>query len=242
MVKKYLKGNMLNMNYTYPLVLERYLKLLALTGKLLLIVAIMFFIVYQQPSSETVAPLINEQCDPQSINSVSVSRGNCEIRDTKSKDDHNKQSLLLELYGETILRKKNKDEIPAFIITFFDSLSAGKFELANPGERWRIGDIMDFAVRKVYDPNKKVVVDMISSERKDLPSHQLLYFGIGKNMALLSYYSGGIRIVQHIAMIKFRNNKIVDFWKGSYLDISVTTENEIKKCIGKKRTRNKGNC
>lgn len=223
---------------------ERYTKMASVIIKLTFIFLIMSFMVYNKPTAETIDPVASEQCEKQSTNSLSVSKGRCQIDEAVSKDDRNKQTLLLNLYNETLVRKKNKTEIPSFIITFFEGLSVDKkFELANPGEPWRIGDIMDFVVTKVYDPKKKETVNIISPGRKDLPGQQLVYFGMGKNMALFSYYTGGLRITQHVAMIKFKTDKVIDFWSGSYLDLSVTTQHEILNCIGKKRTIGKNeNC
>lgn len=224
--------------------IERYAKSITFFAKLSIVLLIMSFMVYHKPMTNTMYPPLNEECEQKTTNSLSVSKGQCTIDDAISKDDRNKQTLLLNLYDETLVRKKNKTEIPPFIIAFFDSLSVDKkFDLANPGEPWRIGDIMDFTVTKVYDSKKKETVNIVSPGRKGLPGQQLVYFGIGKNMALFSYYSGGMRITQHIAMIEFKDNHVIDFWTGSYLDISVTTQPEILKCIGKKRTIGKNeNC
>ncbi|MDF2452431.1 MAG: hypothetical protein K0S26_1935 [Bacteroidota bacterium] len=232
------------MNSKLIIILEHYSRMAFTITKFSVAFFIMSFMVYSKPVTETVDPASSEQCERQSVNSVSMSNGRCAIDDATSKDDRNKQALLLAIYDEELVRRKNKTEIPSFIIAFFDSLSAGqKFDLANPGEPWRIGDIMNFAVTKVYDPEKKETVNIVSPGRNDLPGQQLVYFGIGKHMALFSYYTGGLRITQHVAMIKFEDSKVIDFWSGSYLDLSFTTQPEILNCIGKKKRISKNdNC
>ena len=47
-----------------------------------------------------------------------------------------------------------------------------------------------------------------------LPARQLVYFGIGEHIALLTHLTGGIAVMQHVLIFKIDNNTVTDFWCG----------------------------
>jgi hypothetical protein len=65
---------------------------------------------------------------------------------------------------------------------------------------------------------------------KDVPTRQLVYFGSGKDIGVMTYYTGGIGKSEHIIIIKFDDNKIVDFWCGKIFT-DLTNKAEILKYL-----------
>ncbi|MEO6903988.1 MAG: hypothetical protein ABI315_12700 [Bacteroidia bacterium] len=59
-----------------------------------------------------------------------------------------------------------------------------------------------------------------------MPKRQLIYFGLGQDLALMTYYTGGIGKSEHILIFKFKDNKILDFWCGN-ISTDVTNKLEI---------------
>lgn len=138
------------------------------------------------------------------VSSVSFNNGKYYV-DTMIIWRYSNKALLAEgINSKTLVDKKTVEEIPAFILTFLNDVSPNrKFEMANPGQEFRIKDITAFAYPST-----------LKSQNQNLPSKQLIYFGIDKNTALLSYYCGGLGISQYAAIIKFENERVTDFWFG----------------------------
>ena len=44
---------------------------------------------------------------------------------------------------------------------------------------------------------------------------QLIYLGVGSDIALMTYYSGGIGKIEHVLIFKFDSASITDFWCGT---------------------------
>jgi hypothetical protein len=72
--------------------------------------------------------------------------------------------LIKSLEKADLQEKKKVAEIPEFIIAFFEEIS-GHFSMANRGEKWQAGCVVS----------------------KPLPSRQLIYFGLGPDIALNDY-------------------------------------------------------
>ncbi|MBI3521318.1 MAG: hypothetical protein HY062_18400 [Bacteroidetes bacterium] len=123
-----------------------------------------------------------------------------------------KEKMLALLEKETLHEKKTINEIPDFIKTFLGNLSPNKtMDMANPNEAWLEGGRISG-----FDTERKAIPDATTSIANPFPSRQLVYFGIGKNAALISYFAGGIQKTQHAIILKFQNNKIVDLWFDNY--------------------------
>lgn len=173
----------------------------------------------------------------ENTSSISMINGVCVIN-YNIMASTSKYALLNDLKREILTETKSKKEIPAFIISFMESISDNsKFEMADPGESWYVNDIMGFTLSKMYDSKIKDTVEIVTPSQKVLPNNQFVYFGIGKNMALLSYYSGGLRITQHVVMIRFKNNKVIDFWTRAYEGLKTDNKADIME-----RIMNEGNC
>lgn len=148
-------------------------------------------------------------------------------------NNNNLESLIDEAEKADLIEKKSVEEIPVFIRSFLDSLTDG-FSIASPGEDWQSGCcvIMGKRTQKmVYDKKTgKTLIEVTFDSSQSLPSRQLIYAGIGKDIALMTYYTGGWGVSGHILIIKFDETKIVDFWCGNILS-DVTNKAEILKCL-----------
>lgn len=179
----------------------------------------MIFIACNKPITQTESQTANHQRELKYASSVSISNGQYKIDTNIILANRNKKTLVAVLVAENLTQKTTVAEIPDFIKTFLADVSDDKkFAMANPNEKYQMG-WFDFG--------------------KGVPTKQLVYFGAGKNIALISYYSGGLRRYQHLAIIKFQDNKIVDFWYDNY-DVSAKTKDEMIEYLKGERT--KGNC
>ena len=123
-----------------------------------------------------------------------------------------KEKLIAIIETENLTDKKTVVEIPNFIKLFLDGTTSNNtFDIANPDEEWQEGGWVNG-----FDKEKKNIAQAISSIAKPFPSKQLIYCGIGKNTALISYYIGGIKKIQNNIIIKFEGEKIVDLWFDHY--------------------------
>lgn len=200
---------------------------------IVIIVFVVSFFAFSKPNTRTDENAKKER------SSISFINGKYKIDTAVIQNNFNKKSLITWVETQKLTEKKNQEEIPRFIKEFLDSKSEnGKFEMANPGEEWKCG-ITDFGhqvIKKVYDPNKKDSVLQVSWDGKRLPDKQFVYFAIGQNIALFSYY---FRTGQRAAIIKFKNEKITDFWYDANLSF-VKTKSEIIKEL--KTTRKNNGC
>lgn len=150
--------------------------------------------------------------------SVSVKNGQYSLDTAIIVSNANKVSLIAALEKEKLEEKKKVEEIPGFIKFFLDSIAGKeKFEMANPGEEFKVG----------WFPNKSA------------PDRQLAYFAVGENIAVLSFYSGGIEKTHHVGIMRFEGEQVVDFWFENDNSTFTTKEKLIERL---KRDPSKGNC
>ena len=144
--------------------------------------------------------------------SVSTMNGIYKIDTNMAVSNGMKEKLMAKLETENLIDKKTVAEIPDFIKAFLDGISSNQtFDIANPDEEWQEGGWVNG-----FDKEKQAIVHATSSVAKPFPNKQLIYCGIGKNMALISYYMGGIKKTQNNIIIKFDGEKIVDLWFDYY--------------------------
>lgn len=228
------------MKNSWILSVNSYTKTFATITKLLLVLLALSFIAYSRPGEWDNNTIKKKQGK---MNSVSFIKGKYKIDSAIILDNRNKAALLAELESVDLTERKTKEEIPVFIKAFFDSISVNKkFDMANPGEQWRIGDISDIVLTTIDGPMLFAV-----NEKHTIPNKQLVYFGMGNNIALFSYYSGGMSISQNFIIIKFQGSKVIDFWFDNKLTMSnglsminATNKYEIIKYIKQNLGRNGG--
>ena len=149
---------------------------------------------------------------PIEYSSISIANGIYKIDTNMAVSNGMKEKLIAKLETENMMDKKTVEEIPDFIKSFLDGTSTNHtFDMANPDEEWQEDGWVNG-----FDNEKKAIIQATSSLAEPFPNKQLIYCGIGKNMALISYYIGGIRKTQNNIIIKFQNEKIVDLWFDHY--------------------------
>jgi len=149
------------------------------------------------------------------IQSVSKIDGRYRIDTMVILANQNLQSLINDLDQSILVEKMTVNEIPRFIKSFLVELTDENFSIANRGEEWQVNDVAD----------------------EELPFRQLIYFGLGKDLVLMVYYTGGIAKSEHILIFKYQKKNITDFWCGNIIK-EITSKDEIlkylKENIGKK--------
>jgi hypothetical protein len=166
------------------------------------------------------------------VSNISLVDGKFVIDTSAILNNNNLKSLISDLEKTDLDEKKTVAEIPSFIKSFLDSLT-DNFSIANPDEDWQVGCVIigKQIQKKVYDKNTgDTLIEITFDNSEPLPSRQLIYLGIGKNIALMTYYTGGIGKSEHIIIIKFDDEKIVDFWCGNILT-DLTNKAEILKYL-----------
>jgi hypothetical protein len=129
----------------------------------------------------------------------------------------NLDTLLAEIERADLITYRLVKDIPVFLVDFLKGVTKDHFSIANSTENWQFGcDVGD-----------------------DLPSRQLIYFGLADNVALLAYLTGGVGISEHVLIIKFSGEEIMDFWCGNVL-ANLANKEEILKYIKGNRTKKWG--
>lgn len=209
-------------------------------AKLSLVIAL---IIFACSKSNTEANVVDSNTPLEADrSSVLFVNGNYEIDSTVITKNLNKKRLIANIETKSLEEKTTLQEIPAFIKNFLNSGSPNKkFEIVNPGEDWKSGitNYGHIVYKKVYDFMKKDSVLVMSGDGAILPDKQLIYFGIGDGVALMSYFRGGFGALQNVILIQFKNETITDFWYGSVFEGSIKTKNDILKNV-KLAPRNNG--
>jgi len=148
---------------------------------------------------------VNKKVSNNYRSNISLFNGVYQIDTNAIIRNNNLEGLITDLEKADLTEIKTIAEIPSFIKTFLDGLTNG-FSITNSGEDWQVGCTSLTTV----DENGNVI-----NEKK--PKRQLIYFGLGQELALMTYYKGGFGKSEHIVIIKFDNTKIVDFWCGNIL-------------------------
>lgn len=176
------------------------------------------------------------------VSSVTKENGVYRIDTSLIVSKKNKFTLLAELDKENLAEIKEVKQIPTFIKVFlllknFKCIN----DMANPGEEWNTGCITDFhdqVVRNVYNAEKKDSVPTVMWVGDSLPKNQMVYFGMGKNMALFTYFKGGYFKREYSAIIKFKGEEIIDFWYEDHPEDVLSKEEIIKDIHIVKRRNN----
>jgi hypothetical protein len=133
-----------------------------------------------------------------------IAQKNCGYKiDTTKVLNRNLKKLGQTLQPLKLTTKKSRKDIPKFIMKTLDCLTEG-FSLADPNELFQNSD--------TYTGEK-------------LPMRQITYIGLGKEYFVMAYNKGGRGLYHHLMIIKFKGQKITDFWTGAGDDLK--TKNEI---------------
>lgn len=151
--------------------------------------------------------------------SVTLLNGNYKIDTLAILKNQNLAYLINDLENQTLHQKKTLAEMPKLFKSFLKNLNKD-FSIANPGEEWKVGCCESFEL----NPKPEVIIDSITGKKiivnvyreKKIPTRQLSYFGMGKNIAMMTHYTGGIGKSEWILLFKFEKNKIIDFWCDTF--------------------------
>jgi hypothetical protein len=191
------------MKKTDRTIIKPYQKALPVISILTLVILIMSFITYDKSETD------NKKDD---ITSISIIDNGYKIDTNIAVSNWCKEKLISIVETEKLTDKKTVAEIPGFIKSFLDGTTVNnEFYISDPGEEWQEGGWLIG-----LDSEKKAILHATSSVAKPFPNRQLIYCGIGKNIALISYYIGGIETKQNNIIIKFQNEKVVDVWFDHY--------------------------
>jgi hypothetical protein len=123
--------------------------------------------------------------------------------------------------NDSLIKRETVQDIPEFIKLCLDTLlgdrPSRKFLIANSGDEWQSGcsppDFIDYSTKKI-SVDSVTGATMVSYSMKDtvVARNQLTYFGIGRETALLKYYSGGIAKMEHIILFLIENQRVVGLW------------------------------
>jgi len=121
-------------------------------------------------------------------------------------NNENLLKLISKLESTELQTENETKKIDGVIFDFLQAYDPS-FSIANPNEKWNATD---------------VIAD------KTLPRRKLLYFGNGKNIAILNYNLGGTGMSTKILIFEFDSEKVTDFWCGSVLVDLKTKEQTIE--------------
>jgi hypothetical protein len=171
-------------------------------ASLLIAISIAFFTC----NSDTIEP--NATTALSEYSSISIISGRYKIDRNFAMANGTKQKMLINIDKEDLSEIKTVEEIPGFIKTFLDETSENNnFDMANAGDEWQDGSWIHG-----FNKNTTSTEKATAYIAKPFPTKQLIYFGVGKNIALLSYYTGGIRMAQHVMILEFKGEKITNLW------------------------------
>jgi hypothetical protein len=125
----------------------------------------------------------------------------------------NLDKFLSRISSEHFKVYNNKTAISAFIDEQLHSLTGG-FSIANPGEEFQC----------------------CCTSPRTLPKRKLDFLAVSNDVFVMTYLTGGVGEEEHILLIKFKDNKIIDLWCGSSFP-SLHSLREIEKYISKRRKK-----
>ncbi|MGF7077103.1 hypothetical protein [Mucilaginibacter sp. 3215] len=116
-------------------------------------------------------------------------------------------AFIADLKKSQIMLGKNINDIPPMVRDFLASFSRDKFSIAAPGKDWNCCD-------GNWDEN--------------LPTRQLINIGADGNLFIITYKTGGIGVMTHLVLLRYNDDKIIDFWAGIGRNDLKTTAQVLK--------------
>ncbi|MDB5146703.1 MAG: hypothetical protein JWQ57_723 [Mucilaginibacter sp.] len=130
----------------------------------------------------------------------------------------NLNAFISDLQKSPMVLGKNVKRIPEIVKSFLISFSRDKFSIADPGKNWNCCD---------------------GSWNDNLPNRELINIGTDGHLFLITYLTGGIGEVAHIILIKYDNDRIIDFWTGTR-NKELKTKSQILKYLITNRNKHWG--
>jgi hypothetical protein len=155
-------------------------------------------------------------------------------------EDVTKKHLVSELSSATLTEYDSVNDIPEFMIEFLKQSSPdGEFILADKGAQWQSGVMPVLEIVNSESKASSRGGNQLWIVNKKLPLKQLVFFGMGKGIALLAYNQAGTVVSENIVILKFVNEIITDQWMDTYTDYA-STKNEILDFLKKPKRKNDG--
>jgi hypothetical protein len=121
-------------------------------------------------------------------------------------------TLLRMAEQRTLVSHTSAQALPPVVAAFFHARERERpFVIADTGAPFSAGDA-------IVDP--------------DLPRRQLVYLGVSPDLVLLSYYSGGVGLSQHVVIFRLQGHTIQDLWSG-YVGNDPKTKAELLQQVRK---------
>lgn len=138
----------------------------------------------------------------------------CELDTVAILTNSRLDSLLAEASREKLKEEKYIKYIPAHVLGFLDCVADGNFSIADPGMMWNSS----------------------CSVEEGLPNRELAYLGVGKTITLITYNTGGIAVVRHVAIIKSNGKEILDAWFSQSEHVAANKEQIISSVYSQEHT------
>ncbi|HEY2581943.1 MAG TPA: hypothetical protein VGI43_09055 [Mucilaginibacter sp.] len=129
----------------------------------------------------------------------------------------NLQPFINSLKLSSLTESYKLDRIPDFIKSFLKQLSNDQFTIANPGKAWNC-----------------------CCDRNDsIPNRALICHGSDKNLFFMTYLTGGVGESEHLILIRYKDDTIVDFWAGT-LSGHLSSKNAIVQYLIRNKNKHWG--
>ncbi|UOE48621.1 hypothetical protein MTO98_29895 [Mucilaginibacter sp. SMC90] len=128
-------------------------------------------------------------------------------------ENKNLDAFILDLKKSHIILDKSIKGVPPVVKDFLASFSKDEFSITDPGKDWNCCD---------------------GSWDEHLPRRQLISVGADSKLFIITYKTGGIGVVTHLILIRYNNDKIIDFWAGIGRDGLKTTADILKYLVANK--------
>ena len=137
--------------------------------------------------------------------------------------------------------KRKVDEIPEFIISFLENKELDGFSITDSDKKFQSGCLVpmlrdDYAkmMEGFGDKVKESILLSYPETREDISYRKLIFFGEGVNYSLLSFYTGG----QRVLIFKHQRKKITDYWSGKCWEFADNSKNMMEYLSDNKAYKN----
>ena len=197
--------------------------------KIILILIIPLFTFSCSTSTKNEIKDVHDNTEEESLFGISDLDGVYTIDTSIILSNRNLDYLITKLENTELKNKDSYEESPKIVQTLMDSLTKG-FDIANPGEDWQVGCLSLKIGKMIENKINDSITEISFDDSKLIPSRQLIYLGISKNMTLMAYYTGGMGKSEHILIIRHGKDKILDLWSGNTL-VDLKDKKEIIKFL-----------
>jgi len=130
---------------------------------------------------------------PHNISSIKQTGDSLEVNQMVILENKNLNAFIADLKKSQIILGRRVKGIPPMVKDFLSSFSKDKFSIADPGKNWNCCD---------------------GSWDETLPNRQLINVGADGKLFIIAYQTGGIGVTTHIILVRYNDDKILDFWVG----------------------------